>query len=326
MKKMAISFTAATMLLSGLAACGGDPAAQDMQTHNRRVGFEAQDMSGAYTANRYRGQGPVTDMMTPDYRGGAYGRLDQHGARGGLHRGAGHGTHMGTYDTGRPGAGFDGGFGPQQRGTMTPYGAGRAGFTRDGVAPHGRGPGMGRAGITGNDRPGMVDDNGIINPLNRGRQGAMGGQTHRQGALTQQDRAVPRQEGRQHLRGTVTDDQVRYHKDYDGETVQNIVQRVERLDDVEDCRVVAHDGDIVVAVQTRGDQEDVRRDVKRTVEKMTDDDKDVYVVSDADVFDRVRTMDDRLRTGAAWNEVGATFRTMLEDLGRAAQRPFERTR
>ncbi|TPE68709.1 YhcN/YlaJ family sporulation lipoprotein [Halalkalibacterium halodurans] len=299
MKKMAISFTAATMLLSGLAACGGDPAAQDMQTHNRRVGFEAQDMSGAYTANRYRGQGPVTDMMTPDYRGGAYGRLDQHGARGGLHRGAGHGTHMGTYDTGRPGAGF----------------------TRDGVAPHGRGPGMGRAGITGNDRPGMVDDNGIINPLNRGRQGAMGGQTHRQGALTQQDRAVPRQEGRQHLRGTV-----RYHKEYDGETVQNIVQRVERLDDVEDCRVVAHNGDIVVAVQTRGDQEDVRRDVKRTVEKMTDDDKDVYVVSDDDVFDRVRTMDDRLRTGAAWNEVGATFRTMLEDLGRAAQRPFERTR
>ncbi|MED4162642.1 YhcN/YlaJ family sporulation lipoprotein [Halalkalibacterium halodurans] len=303
MKKMAISFTAATMLLSGLAACGGDPAAQDMQTHNRRVGFEAQDMSGAYTANRYRGQGPVTDMMTPDYRGGAYGRLDQHGARGGLHRGAGHGTHMGTYDTVRPGAGF----------------------TRDGVAPHGRGPGI-RAGITGNDRPGMVDDDGIINPLNRGRQGAMGGQTHRQRALTQQDRAVPRQEGRQHLRGTVTDDQVRYHKEYDGETVQNIVQRVERLDDVEDCRVVAHNGDIVVAVQTRGDQEDVRRDVKRTVEKMTDDDKDVYVVSDADVFDRVRTMDDRLRTGAAWNEVGATFRTMLEDLGRAAQRPFERTR
>ncbi len=37
-------------------------------------------------------------------------------------------------------------------------------------------------------------------------------------------------------------------------------------------------------------------------------------------------MDDRLRTGAAFEEVGATFTDMLQDLGRAAQRPFERSR
>lgn len=56
------------------------------------------------------------------------------------------------------------------------------------------------------------------------------------------------------------------------------------------------------------------------------DEKNVHVVTDSDIVDRVRTIDDDLRTGTAFGEVQDTFTDMLEDIGQAIQRPFERSR
>ena len=52
------------------------------------------------------------------------------------------------------------------------------------------------------------------------------------------------------------------------------------------------------------------------------------MVTDKDMYGRVQGLNNQLRqgTGEAVDEIGSTFEAMLKDIGRAVQRPFERTR
>ncbi len=385
-----MSVATATMLLGGLVGCGVDNQATDMGA-NQQTGYQAQDMrNGTATTGRYRGEGPITDMMTPDNRGGVTGQ-GQAGrtGRGGLFGGqgqagrtgqggfglsAGEGqarTHLNNYqtrgtqnqrgvgytNTGRDNFGTNQGmFGTQgthgvtdRQGTRTP-GMGRAGLTRDNAVDGHRANrvGMGRAGLTGGNRPGMVDEDGILRGRARGGTGTLGtNHGHRrqgQGAmnLEARDRGNVNQGTRnkaqygttdrgnrtgvhQGQQRTRTQDTVNYHKDYEGKTVQQLSKRVERVDGVKEARVIVHDDDVVVGITTSGDMDDVKKEVERTVKGLADG-KDVRVVTDSDAVSRIRTMDNELRTGAAFEEVGATFTQMLNDLGRAVQRPLERSR
>jgi spore cortex protein len=354
MKKVALTVAAATMILSSMTACGTDNQARTMNNNYQNTGFESQDMSGAYTSSRYGGQGPVTDMMTPDNRraGGAYGRLDQ--PAGQRTR-----THLNNYQT------RDKGF--QSAG-------------RDGYRANQTRPGMGRAGITGNDRPGMVDEDGLLRghantrygthnrqgAMNFGQRGTMNrtgeglgmtnrgagtmehgvrrgagaleqgvrqgagalGQGVRQGAGALEHGANrgmgAARRGAESLTGQRTTS-ANYHKDYDGKTAQQLANRVDDIEGVEDCRVIVHENDVVVGVQTDSNNEKIKNRVQKVVQQQVEG-KDVRVVTDKNTVGRIRTMDDELRTGAAFNEVGATFNDMLQDLGRAVQRPFERSR
>lgn len=122
-----------------------------------------------------------------------------------------------------------------------------------------------------------------------------------------------------------TQDRVNYHKDYDGETAQRTVKQVEEIDGVEEARVIVNDDNMVVGLTADGDIDNVRTEVERSLNESADN-KEVYVVTDNDAVDRIRTMDDDLRLGTAFDEIGATFSDMLNDLGQAAQRPFERSR
>ena len=69
----------------------------------------------------------------------------------------------------------------------------------------------------------------------------------------------------------------------------------------------------------------MKKNVQTQVKDLADG-KQVHVVTDQDAVTRIRTLDDRLRGGTAFEEIGATFTEMVRDLGRAAGRPFERTR
>lgn len=415
MRKFAITITAATMIIGGLAGCGVDNQARDMGgagAANREIGYTdagrqgaagagahgevglfgqgrgagmaghgaagagARDGAGAgaggglfggagfggagagtgtgghgmtgagaaggrgVTGARWTGEGPITDMFTPNNRAGRQGitgygveQRQGQGIRGGQlgvnDRGAGlRGTDRTinqritgpNYDmrgTGMGGAGFTGRgmagrTGMTGAGTAVPHGTlddahtGMGGAATRGAAIQGkagtRGAGMhgqagtrqGATGITGGNREGMVDQRGVL----RGQNRTMKGQTT-----------------------------ANYHRGYDGQTVQEIERSVENMDGVRDCRVVMHDDEVVVAVEAKDKQNQAKLEekVENNIENMVRG-KNVHVVTDKDAMTRVRTMDDRLRGGAAFDEVGATFTEMVRDLGRAAGRPFERTR
>ncbi|KHF42010.1 YhcN/YlaJ family sporulation lipoprotein [Halalkalibacter okhensis] len=417
MKKIAMSVATATMLLGGLAGCGADNQATNMGA-NQQTGIQAQDMRGGGAIDgRHRGEGPITDMMTPDHhrggtvgqgttrgadaghRGGLFGDqgTGQTGTRGGLFGGQGTGqtgtrgglfgdqgrgmtgqgrTHLNNFqtrgtgndrgvgytNTGRDNFGTNTGlFGTHgaqgitgRQGTDT-QGMGRAGLNRgtarDGIRANQRNAGMGRAGLTGGNRPGMVDEDGIL----RGRarrgtgaleatpghrrqgQGAMNLEARERGNVNYGTRTPNRFDatGRGDRTGVHRDQQrtqakqgnraMNYHKDYDGKTVQRLTERVERVDGVDDARVIVHENDVVVGITANGDHDDVKKEVEKTVNGLAKD-KDVRVVTDSDAVGRIRNMDNQLRTGTAFDEVTATFTDMLGDLGQAVQRPFERSR
>ncbi|WP_096440358.1 YhcN/YlaJ family sporulation lipoprotein [Alteribacter populi] len=317
MKKWFLSLSAATMLVSGLAGCGGnandtDEGAQQgffRNQQNQQRNVEQQD-GGGYLNKR---QG-----MTGHYYGQ---NADQN-----FHQNRGReterfGTRAANY--GNP---------------MTGYRTRARGMNRT--------QGFGR-GITGNDRPGMVDNNGILNRFNA-NENRMGGydnhQRYRmQGANKQQRQGMMQgsnqqqrqgmMQGQQHQRsqqGQGHQGQQGQHRGYydgeDGHLAQRIANRVEDMDKVEDCRVIVNGDDIVIGVNTLdGDDQRVQQKIHRMTSDL-DDHKDIYVSSDREQVDRIRGMDDRLRAGEPFDEVGATFNDMVQDLGRAIQRPFERSR
>ncbi|OIJ07723.1 hypothetical protein BKP35_18795 [Anaerobacillus arseniciselenatis] len=260
--------------------------------------------------------------------------------------GAGHGAGGGAGFGASGATGFDGaterGTGLGMRG-QTGFG-GAAGHP-GGMTGAGRGtqvenriPGVGGAGIVG-DRAGYVDDRGIL----RGRDGR--GTTGRAGigGLGQTGRTLQDERAGVGTRGAGRDADVRlgdritpdtergmrnfaYPEGYDTQTVQRINTRLADVENVRDSRVIVHDNRILVGVDADGDDiQRVEQDVRRTVGDMAGD-REVTVVTERDQFNRVRTVDDRLRGGEAIDEVGATITEMFGDFGRAVQRPFERTR
>ncbi|MBU8905489.1 YhcN/YlaJ family sporulation lipoprotein [Desertibacillus haloalkaliphilus] len=342
MKKFALSLTAASMILGGLAGCGVDNQGADMGARQVGMNTQATDQTtGTATRNdtaargagdRWTGEGPLTDMMTPNRRDAGAGlmgenvrgrgmsrqnvRGTQTGQREGIigqtgnHRGQGvtganqdrRGTIGQANINQRPaGTGTYGGANVGMTGQRQGMGAaeldGRratqdAGGRRTTGLTGQRGTGAGAAGLTGN-RTGMVDNTGTLRGQAQNRVGT----------------------------GTAN-----YHQDYDSQAVQRITDRVNRLDNVNDPRVIVNDNTVVVGIDGDGqDRGRIESQVREAVREVNND-YDVHVVTDRDGVNRIRTMDDRLRGGAAFDEVGATFREMIGDLGRAAQRPFERSR
>ncbi|WP_165763715.1 YhcN/YlaJ family sporulation lipoprotein [Halalkalibacter urbisdiaboli] len=365
MKKIAMSVAAATMLMGGLTGCGTDNQATDMNANYNRTGFDAQQMTGTNTG--HRGQGPVTDMMTPNTRGGNQGQLGQN--RTGFNTTTGptnygqrtgflpQGNNNGTTGLGRTGlftndtvTGEQGRTrADQQRitesnranyGAQTTnrglFGTQRTGDTNRGLFGTQQRAGTGHSGIVGNNRPGMVDEDGLLRGNARDRAGLTNNRTTRQATLdgqTTRNQTVgqtnrtgrtnmgAQNNGTQGRQGTAN-----YHRDYDSRTAQQIVSRVQNMNGVDDVRVIVHGNDVVVGIDSdNNNAQQVEQKVERKVKGLVKG-KDVHVVTDNDTVGQIRTMDDRLRTGAAFEEVGATFNDMINDLARAVQRPFERSR
>ncbi|TSB45765.1 YhcN/YlaJ family sporulation lipoprotein [Alkalicoccobacillus porphyridii] len=288
MKKIAITCTTVILLSTGLlGACGNpDDTGTNTQSMNR----------GA----RMNSEGPVTDMMTPD---NGYAGM----------RGNNYGT--GFYGAGSQGAGND------FRGTRGYGYTNNQGLKMDGTSvkrssyrntQHGKG--LAR-GITGDNRVGMIDDNGMI----------YDGATHME---TGQNKKLPRDsrfgvESRDGMRNQGHDSEMNYDDNYDGETVENIRTHVAEIDGVKDSRVMVYDDQVVVAVmQDDNHHGDLEQDIKDGIKNLTNG-KDVRVLTDDEAFNRVQETDDRLRNGEAFDNVRDTVNDMMKDLGDAAQRPFE---
>ncbi|SDI75711.1 YhcN/YlaJ family sporulation lipoprotein [Alteribacillus bidgolensis] len=94
MKKAALTMTAFTIIASGITGCGAANDDNEMGAPARYSGYDnnmdGRNTGGNFRRDNYRGEGPVTDMMTVDdrqqggnYRGVGDGR-GQIGDRGGM--------------------------------------------------------------------------------------------------------------------------------------------------------------------------------------------------------------------------------------------------
>lgn len=332
MKKFAITLSVTTLLLGGLIGCGTDQQGTDGLSgqDQRGMGYHTTDKRTETGITGQRaGEGPITDMFTRDDRRGArgLGRDERRPATGlagerGLTRqrdGQGRDGMTGQYGTdgvgGMTGAGGTGvgmrgtQFGSQGRGGMTGTRQGTKGLGDTGINVRDHG----RAGIVGDNRAGYVDDRGILRRRAiTGRAGIGGlGQTGRTG-----DRGAPGSRMNEFA----------YPTGYDGAMVQRINTRLADVENIRDSRVIVHEDRILIGVEANGqDTQRIKQDVRRTVGNMVGD-KEVIVVTERDQYNQVRTADDRLRGGEAFEEVGATINEMFQDFGRAIQRPFEQTR
>ncbi len=161
-------------------------------------------------------------------------------------------------------------------------------------------------GITGNDRPGMVDENGVLNRKHDTISG----------------RGMQFKRSSMHKKTT----EAHYHKEYDGKHISSLTSELKKMDGVQDPRVMVHDNDVVIGYKSKGNQHHVDRDMHKHVQRIMGEGKHVTVTTDRDAYSSMSKMDDRLRTGAAFKEVENTFQDMMKDLGRAAKRPFEKSR
>lgn len=344
MKKIAVTLSAATLLMSALVGCGADQQTRGFGTNNQR-GFgihTTQDQRGA-TGHRV-GEGPITDMFTRDDRAGqtGFGRTDRHpatglaGQRGMAGRNAGAPVPQGMPTRHRGMTGQNGGVTGQQG--MTGQNAGTPGGNISRF--HGR--------VTGNQFQGFGGANRDMgmNGGQRQQSGFIGdareGITRGQSGMIRSTRDADRYPNESHypnaIRGqrntttgqgnTVTGqrDNTRgnhsYPEGYDYQTVNRLNTHLGTLSNGRDSRVLVHDDTIIVGVQAdRAQADKIRNDIKGMAGN-----RDVMVVTEREQIDRVRSLDDRLRGGEALDEVGATFTEMVRDFGRALGRPFERTR
>ncbi|WNF37597.1 YhcN/YlaJ family sporulation lipoprotein [Bacillaceae bacterium IKA-2] len=280
-----------------------------------RVGMIGQDgtdgvggMTGAGAGPRGTGAG---------MRGTQFGNQGRDGMAG---TGAGpSGTGAGMHGTQFGNQGRDG-----MTGTRTRHGTMGLGDTGTQVRDHGR-------GIVGGNRSGYVDDRGILR--GRGTTGRAGigglGQTgeNLQGNRTGMGKDGIGQTGRLGAAGDRSRmNEFSYPTGYDGATVQRINTRLADVENVRSSRVIVHENRYLIGVEANGkDTQRIEQDVRRTVGNMVGD-KEVVVVTGRDQYNQVRSADDRLRGGEAFEEVGSTINEMFQDFGRAIQRPFERSR
>ncbi|UTR14239.1 YhcN/YlaJ family sporulation lipoprotein [Salipaludibacillus sp. LMS25] len=333
MKKVALCLSVITLMFTGVTGCGD---VNNANVEGQNYGLQGRNQHGlqqGYTADgtgmgaHHYGQ----DGMLPRGAGTDQGRVI-------TDTGAGYGRGVGAGHDGRGGF-MQGGADPHlggHQGMMTRderYGTGaqvRDGHARGFRAGQNRRDGFTR-GITGNDRRGMVDSNGLLNGRMRGLDRTNGHSNRRQDQMhggTAIERNQPRAQqgdGQQRGFGQGKGQQQAYYDSDDGRLASRIENRVEGLDEVRDCDVIVNNDNVIIGVEPEGNNGQVEDRVRSLVDEM-DNDKQVHIVTERTGVERIHDMENRLRDGEPFEEVGATFNAMLDDLGDAIQRPFERTR
>ncbi|WP_350006495.1 YhcN/YlaJ family sporulation lipoprotein [Shouchella clausii] len=277
MKKTALSFICASVLLTGLAGCG----TQD----NNRAGMQPNTYRNQ-EAN-LNGDNNFNNRNYPYYGPNAYNTNDKT-----------------FFDDNR----FSNKNQRMNR-TNNQYNQGRNGYVR---------------GITGNNRPGMVDENGFLN--RRADYGNRGMNFQRATTNKDGNRGINAQRSTNqdgNMRQGMETEEVRYHRNYDGDRVEEIREEVEKIDGVREARVIINRDDVVVGYEQDEKADDVKQHVENRVRKLAGKGKNVVVSTDNNIYKNMRKMDDKLRSGAAFDDVRDTFTDMMRDLGNAAKRPFQ---
>jgi spore cortex protein len=113
------------------------------------------------------------------------------------------------------------------------------------------------------------------------------------------------------------------NNNYNGDLVNKIVDRVEKVKNVDDARAVIMKNDVIIAIDTNDKNDrNVQNEVKNAVESLTKG-KDVRVVTDEGTYSRVRDLDNNIRNGVTPDTIDADMNDLFENVGETIRRPFQ---
>ncbi|KAA0549264.1 hypothetical protein FZW96_04955 [Bacillus sp. BGMRC 2118] len=105
-----------------------------------------------------------------------------------------------------------------------------------------------------------------------------------------------------------------YNNNYNGGLAEQISNRVEKVNNVDDVRTIVNGNEILVAVDTNDrNNRQVETQVRNAVRELTQG-KDVRVVTDENIFTRARNIDNDLRDGGPTENLDADVRDMFSEI------------
>jgi spore cortex protein len=127
-----------------------------------------------------------------------------------------------------------------------------------------------------------------------------------------------------HLNSTDSRANPSYYTKYDGELAEAIAERASRVANVDDVRAVISGNNVLVAVDTNDrNNARVERDVIRNIRPICGD-RNIQVVTDEGMFNRVRNIDNDLRDGGPKDQIDEHLRNLFDNMGDAFERPLNR--
>lgn len=111
----------------------------------------------------------------------------------------------------------------------------------------------------------------------------------------------------------------------DNQTANNIANAVNKIKGVTYATTLINGNRVVVGIHTAATAKDpatLRNQVKKVVQKYVGN-RNVTVVSDQTIVNRMTNLSDRVTNGTAGREVGSDVNAIFNDLGNAVQRPFQ---
>lgn len=122
-------------------------------------------------------------------------------------------------------------------------------------------------------------------------------------------------------------DNITYHETYEGQTVEELLHEVGKLDGVDDVSIVIHERTVLVGIKTeeQKQQERIKQEAKQVIKQKLGK-QDIRIVFDNASFEKLQKLDSELRHGAPFTEVGPRHQQFLRDFGRILQQPFEKAK
>lgn len=111
---------------------------------------------------------------------------------------------------------------------------------------------------------------------------------------------------------------------YDTEATRRIASQVNRLSGVDDAHALINGNTVVIGIDTNDDNantQDIEEKVRTTAKSLVRD-KNIRVVSDESIVNRIGDVYDKVDNGNT-DEVQSDIRGIMQDIGNAAKRPFE---
>ncbi|WP_078545379.1 YhcN/YlaJ family sporulation lipoprotein [Litchfieldia alkalitelluris] len=114
-----------------------------------------------------------------------------------------------------------------------------------------------------------------------------------------------------------------YYTNYNGDLADRIVERAERVKNVDDAHAVVMGDDVVVAIDTNDNNDkNVTNEVEDSIKSLTKN-KDVRVITDEATFTRVRDINNDMRTGHTTPDtINEDLGDLFENIGQTIRRPF----
>lgn len=115
---------------------------------------------------------------------------------------------------------------------------------------------------------------------------------------------------------------VGYYQREDGKTAQQVSNAVEKINNVEDARVLVTENNLIIAVDTKDTNDNTVKDkITKQVQKMAYG-RNIQVITDKDTFTRIRNIDNDIRNGVDRKTIDSNINNLMNDIGNAIKRPF----